>query len=378
MRSSTAITAKGRTARPLIFLCAVVLTGITRAQNPALDTSERRFLDAPTTTKHAVIMTGPAVGDDNAARFRQWSLSLYDILTRDYGYSSETITLLYDDGKDDFTGGDRVDGACSREGIEFALERLAEHVKTGDQITLFLIGHGSGAEEEAKFNIVGPDLTGVQFASLLDRFHQQDMIVINTTSASFGFSSSLSSVGRVVISSTRSSSERYDPVFAGYFIEALDQRNGDRDKNKRVSMLEAFVYAKANVELWYEEQDRLASEHSGLDDNGDALFSLDPAIDIADGRLAEIAYIDSLIEEGEKLSTEGLALKSRIQDLERSVIVLRGKKAEYLEAEYWQQMEDLLVNLALSTARFNAEFKPTSSVQESADESNESQSTLDR
>ena len=323
-------------------------------------------------------MTGPAVGDDNAARFRQWSLSLYDILTRDYGYSSETITLLYDDGKDDFTGGDRVDGACSREGIEFALERLAEHVKTGDQITLFLIGHGSGAEEEAKFNIVGPDLTGVQFASLLDRFHQQDMIVINTTSASFGFSSSLSSVGRVVISSTRSSSERYDPVFAGYFIEALDQRNGDRDKNKRVSMLEAFVYAKANVELWYEEQDRLASEHSGLDDNGDALFSLDPAIDIADGRLAEIAYIDSLIEEGEKLSTEGLALKSRIQDLERSVIVLRGKKAEYLEAEYWQQMEDLLVNLALSTARFNAEFKPTSSVQESADESNESQSTLDR
>ena len=181
-----------------------------------------------------------------------------------------------------------------------------------------------------------------------------------------------------MISSTRSSSERYDPVFAGYFIEALDQRNGDRDKNKRVSMLEAFVYAKANVELWYEEQDRLASEHSGLDDNGDALFSLDPAIDIADGRLAEIAYIDSLIEEGEKLSTEGLALKSRIQDLERSVIVLRGKKAEYLEAEYWQQMEDLLVNLALSTARFNAEFKPTSSVQESADESNESQSTLDR
>ena len=44
-----------------------------------------------------------------------------------------------------------------------------------------------------------------------------------------------------------------------------------------VSMLEAFEYAKANVELWYEEQGRLASEHAGLDDNGDALFSLDPA-----------------------------------------------------------------------------------------------------
>lgn len=378
MENLTAITAKDRTGRALVFLCGLVLAGLASAQNLTSNLSAKRFLDTPETTKYAVIMTGPAVGNDNAVRFRQWSLSLHDILSRDYGYSSETITLLYDDGEGDFTGGNRVDGACSREGIEFALEQLAERVKTGDQITLYLIGHGSGAEEEAKFNIVGPDMTGVQFASLLNRFDQQDMVIINTTSASFGFSSSLSSEGRVVISSTRSSSERYDPVFSRYFIEALDQRNGDRDKNNRVSMLEAFEYAKANVELWYEEQGRLASEHAGLDDNGDALFSLDPAVDIADGRLAEIAYIDSLIEEGENLSAEGLALKSRIQDLERSVIVLRGRKAEYLEAEYWQQMEDLLVSLSRSTARFNSEFASTSSALDPADESVESQSALNR
>ena len=378
MENSNLFAARGRTARPLVFLCVLALAGITSAQNPALDLQARRFLDTPATTKYAVIMTGPAVGDDNAARFRQWSLSLHDILSRDYGYSSETITLLYDDGSDDFTGGNRVDGACSREGIEYALERLAERVKSGDQITLYLIGHGTGAAEEAKFNIVGPDMTGVQFASLLDRFDQQDVVVINTTSASFGFSTSLSSEGRVVISSTRSSSERYDPVFSGYFIEALDQRNGDRDKNKRVSMLEAFEYAKANVALWYEEQGRLASEHAGLDDNGDALFSLDPAVDIADGRLAEIAYIDSLIAEGENLSGEGIALKSRIQDLERSVIVLRGRKAEYLEAEYWQQMEGLLVDLARSTVRFNSEFTSTPPAIDSADESIESQPTPNR
>ncbi|MGB0442721.1 MAG: hypothetical protein ACPGJC_08680, partial [Pseudohongiellaceae bacterium] len=243
MENLTAITVKDLSGRALVFLCGLVLAGLTSAQNLTSDLSASRFLDTPETTKYAVIMTGPAVGNDNSVRFRQWSLSLHDILTRDYGYSSETITLLYDDGEGDFTGGNRVDGACSREGIEFALEQLAERVKTGDQITLYLIGHGSGAEQEAKFNIVGPDMTGLQFASLLDRFDQQDMVIINTTSASFGFSSSLSSEGRVVISSTRSSSERYDPVFSGYFIEALDQRNGDRDKNNRVSMLEAFEYA---------------------------------------------------------------------------------------------------------------------------------------
>ncbi len=319
----------------------------------AQDILDNYFLDRPETKKYAVIIVGPAVGETNEQRFRQWGFSLHDILARDYGYSSESITLLYDDGDDSFTGGERVDGASSREGIEQSFDELLAEVETGDQITLYLIGHGSGAEEEAKFNIVGPDMTGNEFAALLDQFDRQDMVIINTTSASFGFSAALSSEGRVVISSTRSPSERYDPIFSGYFIEALEQRNGDRDKNNRVSMLEAFEYAKANVEAWYAEQGRLAAEHAGLDDNGDALFSLEPGFEQADGRLAEIAYIDALVDDTSGLSSEALALKSRVQELERSVFILRGRKAEYLEADYWQRMEELLVDLARATALFN-------------------------
>ena len=311
------------------------------------------FLDSPDSTKYAVIMVGPSVAEENQSMFRQWGFSLHDILARDYGYSSDTITLLYDRGDLDSSGGGRVDGACDRAGIEQALASLASRVKTGDQITLYLIGHGSGAEEEAKFNIVGPDITGIEFASLLDQFDEQDIAIINTTSASYGFSASLSGEGRVVISSTRSPSERYDPVFSRYFIEALDSRNGDRDKNNRVSMLEAFEYAKSNVEAWYEEQGRLASEHAGLDDNGDALFALDPNMDVADGRLAEIAYIDTLIDNNAGLSPQALTLKARMQDIERSVFILRGRKADFLEVDYWQQMEELLVDLARTTGQFN-------------------------
>ena len=133
-------------------------------------------------------------------------------------------------------GDERIDGACDRGGIEQGLASLAARVRTGDQITLYLIGHGSGAEEESKFNIVGPDITGAEFAELLDQFKDQSIAMVNTTSASYGFSTSLSGEGRVVISSTRSPSERYDPIFSRYFIEALDNRNGDRDKNNRVSL----------------------------------------------------------------------------------------------------------------------------------------------
>ena len=343
--------------RLLSIIITLVVSGSLSAQldepNNELEGAANYFLDSSDATKWAVIITGPTVGETNQAQFRQWSFSLHDILTRDYGYSSDTITLLYGRGAPALPGGDRVDGATDRQSIEQALSDLASRVATGDQVTLYLIGHGSGAEEEAKFNIVGPDMTGSEFATLLDQFDRQDIVIVNTTSASYGFSTSLSSEGRVVISSTRSPSERYDPIFSRYFIEALDSRNGDRDKNNRVSMLEAFEYAKNNVEAWYEEQGRLASEHAGLDDNGDALFALNPTVDAIDGRLAEIAYIDTLVDDTANLSQEARELKAKMQEIERSVFILRGRKQDFLDANYWEQMEGLLVDLARATGRFN-------------------------
>jgi hypothetical protein len=347
-----------RSTLALQALTSILLTfgiGATSyAQTVAITEGANYFLDTPETNKFALIITGPTVGETNASQFRNWSYALHDVLVRDYGYSSESVILLYANGEDTASSASYIDGAANREGIENALASLQQQVKAGDQITLYLIGHGSGAEEEAKFNIAGPDITGPEFATLLDPFSQQDMVIINTTSASYGFSTALSSEGRVVISSTRSPSERYDPVFSRYFIEALDSRQGDRDKNNRVSMLEAFRYAKASVEQWYKDQGRLASEHAGLDDNGDALFSLNPAVDDADGLLAEIAYIDRLTDDSGSLSLQALAMKARMQELERSVIILRGRKADFLEEDYWQQMESLLIELARATAQFEA------------------------
>ena len=333
-------------------LLALMFVSFAKAQPPVLEGAAEYFLDSPDVGKYAVIMAGPTVGETNQTQFRQWAFSLHDILARDYGYSSDSIILLYDKGQTDSVGDERIDGACDRGGIEQGLASLAARVRTGDQITLYLIGHGSGAEEESKFNIVGPDITGAEFAELLDQFKDQSIAIVNTTSASYGFSTSLSGEGRVVISSTRSPSERYDPIFSRYFIEALDNRNGDRDKNNRVSMLEAFEYAKSNVEAWYEEQGRLASEHAGLDDNGDALFSLDPVVDSADGRLAEIAYIDAAVDEVLGLSPQAKELKFQMQNLERDIFVLRGRKQDFLESDYWLEMESLLVELAIATGQF--------------------------
>ncbi|MEX2131844.1 MAG: hypothetical protein WD772_10185 [Pseudohongiellaceae bacterium] len=333
--------------------CCLFVANLSAAQLLPADDAVNYFLQRPESSKYAVILTGPSVGEETVSQFRQWSYALHDVLIRDYGYSSESIILLMDPDVTVAADATRSDGVSSRVEIEKHLTGLRQQVGDGDQITLFLIGHGSGRDEESKFNIVGPDITGGEFATLLDQFDAQDVVIVNTTSASYGFSESLSSEGRVVISATRSPAERYDPVFSRYFIEALENRNGDRDKNNRVSMLEAFTYARQSVEQWYEEQGRLASEHASLDDNGDALFTLNPTANDADGRLAEIAYIDVLGGADTDLSPEALVRQARMQELEREVFILRGRKNEYLEAEYWRQMEALLVELARATELYD-------------------------
>ena len=311
------------------------------------------FLERPESVKYALIIVGPSVGDDSISRFRQWGHSLHDILIRDYGYSAATITLLHDPEQAGPNAGDRLDGISDRQGIEAAFGDLRARVNEGDQLTVYLIGHGSGDGGEAKFNIIGPDFSGPEFRDLLEPFARQDMVIVNTTSASYGFSTFLSGEGRVVISATRSASEKFDPVFSRYFIAALDGRAGDLDKNNRVSMLEAFNHARANVEQWYADQGRLAPEHAGLDDNGDSTFSLGPGGEDPDGRLAEIAFLDTAAADLADLGGEALELKSRMQRLERSVFILRGRKADFLEQDYWRQLEELLVELARATVRFN-------------------------
>ena len=337
----------------LFLLFAGVCAGMSAV---AQESPRELFMQSATSKKAALIITGPTIGSENSAKYRQLTLSLHDVLARDYGYSSEQLVLLYAGG----TGIDsRVDGDADRAGIVQALAALEESLHAGDQLAVFLLGHGTGVDDEAKFNIRGPDFNGAEFARLFDAFTRQDLVFVNTTSASYGFATALAreiaGEGRIVVSATRSSAEKFDPLFSRYLIEGLNERRADRDKNSRVSLLEAFNYAKNNVDAFYEEQGRLAAEHAGLDDNGDALFALAPAPGESDGRLAEIAFFDAAIADEASLSPERLTLKRRMESLEREVLLLRGRKAEFLEDDYWMRLEVLLMDLARTTEDFDAD-----------------------
>ena len=316
--------------------------------------SREYFLARPDTQKFVVIFGGAAADERYQAQFRQWTLKLREILVQDYGYPPDHITLLLNRGDPEVS---KIAGPCRLETILETMERLRKKVQPGDQVTIFFVGHGTSDDQDAKFVVVGPDISGAKFAEILEGFSDQDIAVVNTTSSSHPFCTQLSAPGRVIVCATRSAAERYDTIFGLFLLEALQNHAADRDKNRRVSLLEVFLYVRQKVKTWYTDRDRLPSEHPTLDDNGDGRFNADPDPARDEGELAQIAEVDTLAAfipqavAGGPVSETLRELTARVHALERSVILLRNQKTEMSDGDYWQQMESLLIDLARSSRR---------------------------
>ncbi|NNK12814.1 MAG: hypothetical protein HKP52_01095 [Desulfofustis sp.] len=315
------------------------------------------FLPKPAVQKYVVILAGAAIEEQYKNQIKGWALRLHDVLTEDYRYEANHIVLLMNQAD---PADARITGSSQADNIRDALQDLREIVNSGDQLFIFLLGHGTSDEEAAKFVIHGIDITARDMAAILETFSEQDIVLVNASTASYPFCALLSGPGRVIVSATRSAAEKYDTMFAEFFIAALAGHTGDRDKNRRVSIWEAFSFASQKVENWYANQNRIPTEHAVLDDNGDGIFSDKPDPFQNDGMLAQIAFLD-LIAGKSTDDTDSTAADSAIirnltaqkRELERSVFLLRSRKAELPAESYQKEMEVLLIDLARITRKFN-------------------------
>jgi hypothetical protein len=96
-------------------------------------------------------------------------------------------------------------------------------------------------------------------------------VVINNASSSGPFINALSGPDRIIVTATKSGNEQNFARFGQYFAEALASIDSDLDHDDAVSIREAFVRASKDVESFYETEDRIATEHALIDDNGDGL-----------------------------------------------------------------------------------------------------------
>jgi hypothetical protein len=177
-------------------------------------------------------------------------------------------------------------------------------------------------------------------------------VFVNAASASGDFISELSGPNRTVITATRSGFEKNETIFAGYFVEAFASEGADADKDERVSVLEAFNFARREVARAYETDGLLLTEHALLDDDADGEGSAEPNPQGGgEGRLARTLFLagGAAVSAPSSSDPRLAALYEEKRVLEEEIASLRQRK-EVLDVEtYEQQLERLLVDLALKT-----------------------------
>ena len=237
--------------------------------------------------------------------------------------------------------------APTREQVRSRFAEIDRQAKPSDALVVMLIGHGTYDGVEYKFAIPGPDLTGAEIAGLLDHFPASRQLVVNMTSSSGASIEFLRRPTRIVITATKTGTEKNATVFARYWAEALRDPAADADKNENVSALEAFHYAQQKTTEFFDTQKRLATEHSVLEDTGKGEGEKSPSAENGEGRLAASFTVVRLGSNAAAAKDPAKrALLDQKEQLEQNIDKLKYNKAAIPEVQYKQQLTQLLLELA--------------------------------
>ena len=297
-----------------------------------------------------LVVVGLAGDPEHGKTFHRWGTTLAEASVR-AGVAPERLVYLVDQPME---GDAHVSGRATREEVTRALERFAATAEPDDLVFVTLIGHGSFDGRAAKFNMPGPDMGPEEFAALLRKLRTKQIVFVNTASASGPFVEALSAPGRTVVASTRSGAEHFTALFGGFFVDALNSPAADADKNRRISVLEAFQFAKAEVTRAYEREGLLATEHALLDDDGDKKGSPDPSATGADGKVAAVLSLGDAGDDGLPSDPKLRALHLERRELERRVEALRLLKDSMDPSRYSSELEKLVTSIALKTREIRA------------------------
>jgi hypothetical protein len=309
---------------------AAVIAGVTTIAAPA------------SAATHLLVISGLGGEESYSTAFHDWSVSLVSSALGS-GMPDDSVVYLAEDPARD---PERIDGVSRKETIEATLQKMGVGAGSDGELWLVLFGHGSTRGEETTVNLPGPDLSGTELAAMLDRLPVKKVVIANASSASADFVRDLSAPGRAIVTATRTASERHAPVFGGFFSEGFKDNHADVDKDQRVSLLEAFDYARLAVARAFETDGRMATEHALLDDNGDSKGSLEPkAIGENDGLAASRLFLGSGTTQVAS-SPELDRLQARKNELEGRIAQLRAQRESHDEELYLKELETLLLDLA--------------------------------
>lgn len=266
------------------------------------------------------------------------------------------------------------------------IKRLSSlNVKSQVPLWLVMVGHGTFDGIDAKFNLAGPDIEARELSAMLDGY-QRPLVIVLGFSSSSPFMPALSAENRVIISATRSGYESNFSRFGLFFCQSFLDPEADMDKDNQVSLLESFLFASNKTRAFYEDDNRLVSEHSLIDDSGDKkgtpsewFTGLQPEKSPADAgeidgfKAHQIILIPDDFERALPLET-----RTRRNRLEGDLRALKANKNKLTRSNYQSQLEEILDQLAQLYFPASAENEEELSVDASqGDESEEADTQSD-
>ena len=286
--------------------------------------------------RYALIVSGAHGEPVYADQYAQWRQQTVTVLLEKLGFDDTKVLTLYEGGE--------ANHAATAAGVRTSIEGIRAKMQRDDLLFILLIGHGSFDGTEAKFNLVGPDLSSVEWGALLKPLPGQ-VVLVNTTAASFPFLEHLAGPRRVVITATESVAQRYDTVFPEYFVRSLTDSNADLDKNGRVSIWEAFAAASMGVRRHFTQRGQLATERALIDDNGDGV-GRETGGEGTDGSLASRLYLDPEVPGAAPTDEELLMLLQKRAALQIDADELKQRRQLMTPDEYQKEFERVMLALA--------------------------------
>ncbi len=285
----------------------------------------------------ALILSGVPGSPLHETRFADWSEATRAAMIETFGFGEENVVVL-------------ENRQARADDIRNAFASFGERLTADDTFFLFFIGHGSFDGTEYKFNTMGADLTAADYSDMLASMDAGRAVIVNATNSSGAAIEPLAGENRVVVTATRTGTERNDTIFYDYFLEALQDAASDEDKNERLSVWEVFRSTTLAVERFYEEQNRLATEHPQISDNGMEKTGVDPDEMPVLARLIQFNAVAAIDVEDPILRT---LLEERNQ-LESDIEALRLIEDTMSREVYESRMEELLIELALKNQEARA------------------------
>ena len=292
----------------LALVLAAVFAGVT----PSVALAQQRF---------AVIVSGATGGEEYLTQYAVWTDMLHRTLVERMKFDPQRIRVLVES--------DTAETASTAGNVRRAIASVRQQMARNDLLFVLL---------------VGPDLEASEWAALLEPL-PGNVVVVNTTAGSFPFIERLSGAKRVVITATDSVAQRFDTIFAEYFVRAFEDESADLDKNARVSIWEAFASAAAGVRRHYQQRGQLSTERSLLDDNGDGVGT-SAAEQGADGAQASRIYLEAEQPGALPTDEELLKLLQRKALLEGELEELKIRRAFLSAEEYAKEFERIISDYA--------------------------------